>query len=399
MRYGESASVDMEALEISLYTLYTIVQPYANDDIYNMDETVLYWKARPDRTLASEEIAGGKKEKARITANFCCNVTGSDKLPVWFIGTAKKPRCFKGINIKNLDLVWRANKKAWMTGKIFREWLIWFNRRMTGRQILLLIDGFSAHEAGLDLLKEEDIELTNINVQLLPANATSICQPLDQGIIHAWKAYYRRRWLKFALQEFEAERDPDKSMNVLKALRWGITAWNEDITSTTIANCWLKSRVLGPKYGPQTRPEAEKNGWKEAVQQDDIQIKETINEIQDSIQKLSDSGRIRDMMSISQFINPTNEIVDDEDDEILEKVIEAYAEGNERDHETDEEEINITPVRISEALTALSQLQLYEEQQEYGDKELIRHLNHFEQIIRAREAGGMQQRTITSYFS
>ena len=105
------------------------------------------------------------------------------------------------------------------------------------------------------------------------------------------------------------------------------------------------------------------------------------------------------MMSISQFINPTNEIVDDEDDEILEKVIEAYAEGNERDHETDEEEINITPVRISEALTALSQLRLYEEQQEYGDKELIRRLNHFEQIIRAREAGGMQQCTITSYFS
>ena len=105
MRHGESASVDMEALEISLYTLYTIVQPYANDDIYNMDETGLYWKARPDRTLASEEIADGKKEKARITANFCCNVTGSDKLPVWFIGTAKKPRCFKGINIKNLDLV------------------------------------------------------------------------------------------------------------------------------------------------------------------------------------------------------------------------------------------------------------------------------------------------------
>jgi len=205
--------------------------------------------------------------------------------------------------------------------------------------------------------------------------------------------------LKFALQEFEAERDPDKSMNVLKILQWGITTWNEDITSTTIANCWLKSRVLDPKYGPQTRPEAKKNGWKEAVQQDDIQIKETINEIQDSIQKLSDSGRIRDMMSISQFINPTNEIVDDEDDEILEKVIEAYAEGNERDHETDEEEINITPVRISEALTALSQLRLYEEQQEYGDKELIRRLNHFEQIIRAREAGGMQQRTITSYFS
>jgi len=34
-------------------------------------------------------------------------------------------------------------------------------------------------------------------------------------------------------------------------------------------------------------------------------------------------------------------------------VIEAYAESNEQDHETDEEEINIAPVRASEALAAL----------------------------------------------
>jgi hypothetical protein len=66
-------------------------------------------------------------------------------------------------------------------------------------------------------------------------------------------------------------------------------------------------------------------------------------------------------MSISQFINLTNEIVDDEDDEILKQMIEAYADDNERDHETDEEEIDIAPVKVSEALTALSRLRLYEE--------------------------------------
>ncbi len=82
MWHGESASVDIEALEIDLQSLRQTLQSYLNDDIYNMDETGLYWKARPDRTLASEEITGGKKEKARITANFCCNASGSDKLPI-----------------------------------------------------------------------------------------------------------------------------------------------------------------------------------------------------------------------------------------------------------------------------------------------------------------------------
>ena len=129
--------------------------------------------------------------------------------------------------------------------------------------------------------------------------------------------------------------------------------WDENVISTTIANCWLKFSGLGLKYGPQTRTEAEKDGWKEAVKQDDEQINEAINEIQVSIQKLSDSDRICDAMAISQFINPSDEIIDDEDDEILERVVEAYAEGNEQDHETDEEEVNIASVKMPEALTVL----------------------------------------------
>ena len=46
-------------------------------------------------------------------------------------------------------------------------------------------------------------------------------------------------------------------------------AWDENITSTIIANYWLKSRVLDPKYDPQTRIEAEKNKWREIIKQDD----------------------------------------------------------------------------------------------------------------------------------
>jgi DDE superfamily endonuclease len=75
----------------------------------------------PDRTLASEALVSGKRAKARITANLCCNADGSDQLPIWFISKFNKPYCFKGINIHTLDLVWRSNKKAWMTGAIFYD--------------------------------------------------------------------------------------------------------------------------------------------------------------------------------------------------------------------------------------------------------------------------------------
>jgi hypothetical protein len=193
------------------------------------------------------QMAGGKIVKARITANFCCNASGTDKRPIWYIGTAAKPRCFASnrVDISQLPMVWRNNKKGWINAQIFREWLYWFDARMAGRKVALLIDNFSAHESGLEIVKEEG-GLANIEVIFLPVNATSYCQPLDQGIIRSWKAHYRRRWVQFMVDEHTADRDPNKTMHVLQAGQWGMAAWNENVDEKTIANCWLQARVLGP---------------------------------------------------------------------------------------------------------------------------------------------------------
>jgi hypothetical protein len=51
-------------------------------------------------------------------------------------------------------------------------------------------------------------------------------------------------------------------------------------------------------------------------------------------------------------------------------VIEVYA-GSERNCETDEEEIDITLIRVSETLAAISKWQLHEERQEDEDGEII----------------------------
>jgi hypothetical protein len=112
-----------------------------------MDETGLFWKLLPDRTLASEQLLGGKLRKERISVVFCCNASGTYKLDPWFIHKRLKPRCFgyQGIKIQTLLLEWRANKKAWIIGKIFKDFLINFNREISGRKAVLLIDGFRVY--------------------------------------------------------------------------------------------------------------------------------------------------------------------------------------------------------------------------------------------------------------
>lgn len=44
---------------------------------------------------------------------------------------------------------WLDNKKAWMTGEYFTQYLRWFDSQMAGRRVLLLIDGFNAHMQSL----------------------------------------------------------------------------------------------------------------------------------------------------------------------------------------------------------------------------------------------------------
>jgi hypothetical protein len=58
------------------------------------------------------------------------NADGTDKLPPLFIGHAKSPRCFQRKNGEQLGFLYRNNKKAWMTGVFFQEWLANLDKAM-----------------------------------------------------------------------------------------------------------------------------------------------------------------------------------------------------------------------------------------------------------------------------
>lgn len=73
-----------------------------------------------------------------------------------------------------------------MTRDLFAERLIEFDRDMVRqKKVLLVLDNRAAHHV--------QPSLTAVTVLLLPPDATSRIQPLDLGIIHSFKACYRRR--------------------------------------------------------------------------------------------------------------------------------------------------------------------------------------------------------------
>ena len=62
-----------------------------------------------------------------------------DKLPMFVIGKAKNPRCFK--NGKFLPCRYRNQRKSWMDGKLFEEWLRELDKKFAfeGRNIAFVI--------------------------------------------------------------------------------------------------------------------------------------------------------------------------------------------------------------------------------------------------------------------
>ena len=148
-----------------------------------------------DISLSTQQLSGTEKEKARIGFAITANGDGTERPQMWIIGSAKKPRCFNGINTNNLGIKWRANKKAWMTVIITKEWPGWFwsyiRAKKPGKRVLLLVNNYSAHTKALEDLKEENsVILNDIEILFLPPNTTSRYQPCDQGIINTFKLHY-----------------------------------------------------------------------------------------------------------------------------------------------------------------------------------------------------------------
>ena len=99
------------------------------------------------------------------------------------------------------------------------------------RKILLFLDNAGSHS--------REVKLQNIKLIFLPPNTTSVCQPLDQGIIQNFKFSYRGFILKNILSKMDEVRSASeltKSINVLEALYYIKTAWNK-----VSSNCFKKS--------------------------------------------------------------------------------------------------------------------------------------------------------------
>lgn len=233
---GESANVNLTDVDDWKVKLQSILKDYAPKDVFNADETGLFFRALPTKTFAlrNDRCAGGKSAKERLTILLCSNMEGDKEKPL-VIGKSKKPRCFAGAYVDKLPIEWVSNKKAWMTLDIMSTWLKKFDSRMKRekRSVILFLDNATSHPK---------IALENVKLIFLPPNTTSYCQPLDQGIIQNFKVIYRSMVVKRLLALMDSEESlekVEKSITVANALIWISAAWKK-LSPVTVKNCFAK---------------------------------------------------------------------------------------------------------------------------------------------------------------
>ena len=126
---GEAADVDSAVVDDWSKRLSSICTGYRIEDIFNADETGLFFRALPTHSMVvkGDQASGGKKSKDRISVLLACSAAG-EKLEPFVIGHSAKRRCFRGLTSPLcLPVIYDS---AWMTSDLFKQWLDKVNNKM-----------------------------------------------------------------------------------------------------------------------------------------------------------------------------------------------------------------------------------------------------------------------------
>ena len=171
-----------------------------------------------------------------------------------------------------------------MMGDFFQQYLRCLNAHVS-RKVLLLIDN-----------------APNIEIVALPSNTTSKLQPLDAGIIAAFKCQMRKQQLAYTLDILDHEENPNLyKVDQLTAMRWARIAWTT-MKSTVIQNCWRHTGLLS-----LTQTEIEREAIRETTVTTANIVVQVDTELREDYDCFVARANIKEAMAIDNFLNLVEE--------------------------------------------------------------------------------------------
>ncbi|KAM9457481.1 tigger transposable element-derived protein 1-like [Clarias gariepinus] len=258
LKNREAASLDSEAADVFAAEFQKLVvsECYLPQQVFNCDETELFWKKMPKNTyLTAEENArpGHRPMKDRLTLLLCANASGDFKVKPLLVYHSENPRAFKKCKVQKsqLNVMWRSNSRAWVTRVLFVEWInevfgpsvkSYLSEKDLPLKVLLVMDNAPAHPPGL----EDDFleEFKFIKIKFLTPNTTSLLQPMNQQIILNFKKLYIKALFQKCFEVTEKANHTLREFwkgqfHIVKCLETIDKAWKE-VTKRTLSSAWRK---------------------------------------------------------------------------------------------------------------------------------------------------------------
>ena len=192
---GEAASADVEAAASSPEDLGKIVNAggYTKQQTFNLDEAAFYWKKefhsqRREVNACLQSFRGQTDPLGRTDA------AGDFKRKLMLTYHSENLRVLENCPKSTLPVLYTWNK-TWMTAHLFTTLFLEhfksivkpsFSEKNFFFQNMTTHDHARGHPRGLMVM------YSKINIVFMPANITSILQPVDQEVISTFKFSYSK---------------------------------------------------------------------------------------------------------------------------------------------------------------------------------------------------------------
>lgn len=416
VRHGEAASSDKKAADEFLKKFEELIsrEGYIPQQVFNCDETGLFWKKMPRRTYITAEekkLPGHKPMKDRLTLAFCANASGDLKIKPLLVYHSENPRAFKAQNITKdrLSVLWRSNGKAWVTRTIFIEWVNvcfgpavkkYLEENNLPLKCLLVLDNAPAHPPGLEANIHPDFSF--IKVLYLPPNTTPLLQPMDQQVIANFKKLYTKHLFRRCFEVTESTQLTLREFwkghfDIVQCLKMIEKAWNE-VSKRTLNSSWKK-------LWPAVVAERDFEGFEPSPEDEAVDDPAPEGDVEEIISLGRSMGLVVDEADVDNLIEEHREELTTEDLKELEAMQvtiiqeEQHSSGGEEVGETEE----TTSAEIREAIGWYENLTRFIEKK-HPEKVLTgrlmdsvndRCMSHFRNILRSRQ----KQASLDRYFS
>jgi len=114
--------------------------------------------------------------------------------------------------------------------------------KMLGRHVLLVTNNCPSYPSVIEPPKSytgpSPPVLTHVKLVYLLKNTTPYLQLLDQGIIHSFKASYRRRYADYLVSYLNTHSSTPPEIDILQVIHLIANSWS-DVAPKVIYNCWL----------------------------------------------------------------------------------------------------------------------------------------------------------------